>query len=554
MKENKVGIRFKAQAYRMLKAMPGKLWFVFSEFIDNSISSYLQNKDKLEELYGSDYKLIIEINFDNDDTITIADNAGGIDSHNWERALNPGDVPDDITGLNEFGMGMKYSAVWLSNVWTLRSRSINEKHGREVTFDYLKVIKENLEELEYIEVQMQPGTILTLTKLELDKLRPFQWTKTRNHISSIYRNFIREYQPFFEDFIINSNIQIKAFGEVLLYQEKGFLFDQWYDDRQNKIISLENSPMIEWKYKFSETIIDPKSNSELKFSGFVGILPEIKQGSNGFSFFRRGRVIEGSGDEKIFPPSISSNPSSFTYKRLYGEFHFDDTENGHVESAFNKSAFQNRNFIDFCIDQVPRYIKNIEFPEFPNRTFNMRTQALEYRSNFNKVKAEASINEFNKTEQKKLDDPVFQLEVGKQISNTSVEEILKLENENYEFSIIPENLTYEMDSVVTGIKYNFLLSHFESIDENTPLYDVKRADSKSSKFRNVKDVQIMINLKHKIFIQNESFRNDNTKFSLMVNFIRCLAFSECVSLDSGGKNIHMFRNSINQFINIFINE
>lgn len=554
MSNKTVGIRFKAQAYRMLKAMPGKLWFVFSEFIDNSISSYIQNKEKLEEVYGPNYKLKIEINFDNDDTITISDNAAGIDARNWERALNPGDVPDDISGLNEFGMGMKYSAVWLSNVWTLRSRSINEDFGREVTFDFNEVIRENLEDLEYFEIKMNPGTKLILTKLEQDKLRPFQWVKTRNHISSIYRNFIREYSEFFEDFIIDNNIEIRAFGELLKYEEKGFLFDQWFDDRQNKFLSLSESPKIEWKYKFSEIIKMPNSNNEFKFSGFVGILPEIKQGNNGFSFFRRGRVIEGSGDEKIFPASISSNPSSFTYKRLYGEFHFDDTENGHVESTFNKSAFQNRDFIEYCISQVPRYLRNIEFPENPGKTFNLRTQALEYRSTFNKVKAEASINEFNKTEQKKLDDPVFQLEVEKQISNTSVEEIIKLENENYEFSIIPENLTYEMDSVVTGIKYNFLLSHFESIDENTPLYDVKRADSKSSKFRNMKDVQIMINLKHKIFIQNESFRNDNAKFSLMVNFIRCLAFSECVSLDSGGKNIHMFRNSINQFINIFINE
>lgn len=554
MKENKVGIRFKAQAYRMLKAMPGKLWFVFSEFIDNSISSYLQNKDKLEELYGSDYKLIIEINFDNDDTITIADNAGGIDSHNWERALNPGDVPDDITGLNEFGMGMKYSAVWLSNVWTLRSRSINEKHGREVTFDYLKVIKENLEELEYIEVQMQPGTILTLTKLELDKLRPFQWAKTRNHISSIYRNFIREYQPFFEDFIINSNIQIKAFGEVLLYQEKGFLFDQWYDDRQNKIISLENSPMIEWKYKFSETIIDPKSNSELKFSGFVGILPEIKQGSNGFSFFRRGRVIEGSGDEKIFPPSISSNPSSFPYKRLYGEFHFDDTENGHVESAFNKSAFQNRNFIDFCIDQVPRYIKNIEFPEFPNRTFNMRTQALEYRSNFNKLKAEASIKEFNKNEQKKIDNIEYQVEVEAQIASTTIDVISKIENELFDLLPIPENLDYSLSSPVSGLKYNFVLSHFESINDSCHLYEVLRSKVNEDKTGKSMDVEIKINLKHKVFIQNESLRNDHSKFFMLINFIRCLAYSECVSKDSGARDVFIFRNSINQFINIFLNE
>jgi hypothetical protein len=554
MTQKTVGIRFKAQAYRMLKAMPGKLWFVFSEFIDNSISSYLQNKEELHKIYGPKYKLIIEINFDNDDTITISDNAAGIDERNWERALNPGDVPDDISGLNEFGMGMKYSAVWLSNKWTLKSRSIFEKYGREVTFDYKKVITQNLEELEYKDIEMSTGTVLILKELEQDKLRPFQWVKTRNHIASIYRNFLRKNDSFFNDFIVDNNIEIRAFGERLNYEEKGFLFDQWYVDRQNKNLSESESPKIEWKFKFSEKITLPGSNSEYIFSGFVGILPEIKQGNNGFSFFRRGRVIEGSGDEKIFPPSISSNPSSFTYKRLYGEFHFNDTETGHVESTFNKSAFQNRDFIDYCISQVPRYLKNIEFAEYPGKKFNLRTQALEYRSNFNKAKAEASIKEFNKVEQKKIENIDFQIEVEKQINNTSIEQILQPEPEKFDFLIIPEDLTYSMSSVKTGVKYNFILSHFESGNDHSPLYDIQRGKVENIKSIETREVRIMINLKHEIFIKNESLRNDHSKFSLLINMIRCLAYSECISLDSGGKNVHILRNSMNQFINIFINE
>ena len=60
-----------------------------------------------------------------------------------------------------------------------------------------------------------------------------------------------------------------------------------------------------------------KKQEKIRFSGFIGILPEIKQGNNGFSYFRRGRVVEGSGDEKVFPKKISSNPSSFRYKRLF---------------------------------------------------------------------------------------------------------------------------------------------------------------------------------------------------------------------------------------------
>ena len=133
----KMSISFKSSAYRMLKKMPGKLWFIFAEFIDNSISSYIQNRELLEKVNGSNYKLKIELDFDEEDEITISDNAAGIDAKNWKRALEPGDIPDDNKGLNEFGMGMKYSAVWLSNMWKLDSKHINDDFERSSFFCFL---------------------------------------------------------------------------------------------------------------------------------------------------------------------------------------------------------------------------------------------------------------------------------------------------------------------------------------------------------------------------------------------------------------------------------
>ena len=54
--EKKISIQFKSTAYRMLKKMPGKLWFIFGEFIDNSISSYLQNREELERINGKNFQ------------------------------------------------------------------------------------------------------------------------------------------------------------------------------------------------------------------------------------------------------------------------------------------------------------------------------------------------------------------------------------------------------------------------------------------------------------------------------------------------------------------
>ena len=240
--EKKISIQFKSTAYRMLKKMPGKLWFIFGEFIDNSISSYLQNRVELERINGKNFKLRIELKFDDDDEIRITDNAAGIDHKNWLRALQPGDIPEDDSGMNEFGMGMKYSAVWLSNHWTLKSKSINDSFQKIVHFDFHKVISKNLEDLPYEEnydSKITHGTQLILTQLETGKLRPFPKVKTQKHITSIYRNFLRQDHPFFSKYKVDSNIEIIAFGQKLAYEEPGFLKTQWYKDRHNSV-SLEN--------------------------------------------------------------------------------------------------------------------------------------------------------------------------------------------------------------------------------------------------------------------------------------------------------------------------
>ena len=68
---DKISIKFRSSAYRMLKKMPGKLAFIFAEFIDNSISSYLQNREKLEKINGKDFKLQIVLDYNDDDEIRI---------------------------------------------------------------------------------------------------------------------------------------------------------------------------------------------------------------------------------------------------------------------------------------------------------------------------------------------------------------------------------------------------------------------------------------------------------------------------------------------------
>ena len=72
---------------KIFKHLKYESWYALAEYIDNSISSYFESKDdilKIEPEYR--LKIDIEINFI-DGSITIRDNAGGINKDKYEYAF-----------------------------------------------------------------------------------------------------------------------------------------------------------------------------------------------------------------------------------------------------------------------------------------------------------------------------------------------------------------------------------------------------------------------------------------------------------------------------------
>ena len=117
-------------------------------WIYRQLYSKLPRKKDVLKAIDPNYKLRIVIDYDGNE-ISIEDNAGGIDEKNFKRALKPANKPSNTKGLNEFGLGMKYAAVWISNEWELISSAIGENEERRVLFDYEKVIKNNLKTLPF---------------------------------------------------------------------------------------------------------------------------------------------------------------------------------------------------------------------------------------------------------------------------------------------------------------------------------------------------------------------------------------------------------------------
>ena len=94
-----VSIEWESSGYSVLKNLKASILGIFTEFIDNSIQSYKNDKS---EILKSDPNYCLEIKIDKfEEEIIIRDNAGGINEKNFLRALKPANKADDTTGLNE---------------------------------------------------------------------------------------------------------------------------------------------------------------------------------------------------------------------------------------------------------------------------------------------------------------------------------------------------------------------------------------------------------------------------------------------------------------------
>ena len=144
MKElTNVNIRPGVTILSVLKHLNYKSYYALAEFVDNAIDSYLKNENDLKKIDGDDFKLRIEIEFDNNNKrIIIKDNAAGIHSSDYQRAFRTAELPPDNTRLSEFGMGMKSAACWFSNKWQVKTTSLDEKIERTVTFDISRIVED----------------------------------------------------------------------------------------------------------------------------------------------------------------------------------------------------------------------------------------------------------------------------------------------------------------------------------------------------------------------------------------------------------------------------
>ena len=293
------------QSYKRLSYTP---WHAIAELVDNSTQSYINNREELDQAFAAtgDH-LVVGVVYEagQGGMLRVSDNAMGMSYPELSNALRVGFPPEVNTGRSQFGMGMKTSACWIGNLWTIRTKRLGDSEEHRVTVDVNTVASGN-GELPY-ETEGGKDPQLHYTVIEIrNHNRVFQGRTLRtirDFLRSMYRQDLRE-----------GLVTIEWRGNPLTW-----------DDNDYQFLKARDGSSYRKQFNFE---VNGKS-----VTGWVGILDRGSRAKAGFSILHANRVIRGWPDswrpESLYGQLQGSN--NLINQRLIGEIHFDGFQVSHTK-------------------------------------------------------------------------------------------------------------------------------------------------------------------------------------------------------------------------------
>jgi hypothetical protein len=310
----KIDIRPGVSVLAILRHLNYKPWFALGEFVDNAVQSFLEHQAELETVEGSGFKLRVDVDIDSNPPtrISIRDNAAGIAEAEYPRAFRPAAIPPDRSGLAEFGMGMKSAACWFAPQWSVRTSALAEPVARTIRFDIDNIVNDDIEELVVESKREKREEHYTEIVLENVFHAPVGRTlsKLKEHLTDIYRVFVRD-----------RVLDLRLRGEALTYRDPKVLQAPYFREKGG----AEKTWRKSIEFDFGDGLV---------VHGFAAIRETGNTSRAGFALFRRGRLIQGSGDEGYRPSFIFGSSNSYRYQRLFGELHLEGFEVSHTKDGF----------------------------------------------------------------------------------------------------------------------------------------------------------------------------------------------------------------------------
>lgn len=288
---DKVDITPDRSLIRKLGASGYRIFQAIGELTDNSIDARILDK-KLD--------LHIKLAYA-DKTISVIDNAKGMDKDTLKNALTLAKSDKTKDDLGRFGLGLKTACSSLGQKFTIITRPIGSKKEFVATYDEAKWINSNeskskkpkdtrwkilIEERPSVEIQ-DTGTIVKIEKLRV-KLYPTQTNKAAEY-------FGKRYAPLIEKKMASIHINSRLCSPI--------------------------TPKLKQKEDFKLTL------SKGTISGWIGLKSVASiVGDYGFNLYNNGRLVSFN-DKSFFPqhPSVA---------RVVGDLNLD-----YVPTNFTKTEF-----------------------------------------------------------------------------------------------------------------------------------------------------------------------------------------------------------------------
>jgi hypothetical protein len=308
--------------YALFSAFAYTPWQALGEFIDNSVSSWM-NSDAKEPLK-------VEIKWEPDwgegGRLTITDNAMGIALKDFPRAFELATPPSDLTKLNQFGVGLKVAACWFGKQWTVETSVLNDPFKRSVTWNVDEIVRKNHRTLDVKESREKAGrhyTVVTITHLHHPPSGPKTIAKIKKHLPKLFRKFIR-----------SGDMTISWNGEVLADSFPRTMVSPSYKN--------VDGPKIKWKTRFRI-----EARPDLTVDGTACIFETFDRKQTGLNYFWRERLIQGNVEPFHRPQALFGAGNSFRTGRLYIEIDASDFKVTSDKSAidFGKSRVREEEFL-----------------------------------------------------------------------------------------------------------------------------------------------------------------------------------------------------------------
>lgn len=159
-----LNIQPKASVLGVFSRLNYKPWFAIAEFVDNSTQSFYSHEEELAA--AGIFSVNIQIKYDFDtNTLTVKDDAFGMNLEEFSRAVQMDISPQNKNGRNEFGMGLKTAASWFGENWTVISTRFGEADcfSTEVDIPELKKDDKNTVKIFRTECEKtEHGTIIII--------------------------------------------------------------------------------------------------------------------------------------------------------------------------------------------------------------------------------------------------------------------------------------------------------------------------------------------------------------------------------------------------------